>query len=368
MKKWIVIGILPILVIGMVLMSGCTGTEPNTGPTPSPSLTTIQTPSTQDPIIGSWLNGMVFNADGTVGSNGTTTWKVNANKNNSYFTIVDVPSGGAQNSRNVSSTEWIYNPATDKINIWDSSESFPRGIPTTQQVVNGTVSVTPTRDPILGPWRNGMFFYANGTLDGNGTTTWKVNKNENNSYFIISDVPSEGANNIRKVSSTEWKYNPASDKINMRGSSESFSRGIPTPKPTPLPSLTTMQTPSPAFTTIPTPTPAVPLANDKGTGSLFIHTGGLGNDITVYIARDDGTNIPPIIIGGLNPEYTQVKILPDGCSERVSLTPGKYIAYLPDKSGDQAEQQSFVINANYNTDISFIGLSYRSSGGGGCGG
>lgn len=289
MKRWIVICILPILVIGMVLMSGCTSTEP---------LGTEPVAPTTPPIVNETL------------------------------------------------------PVT----------------PNQTAAVLATNQTPSARDPILGPWRNGLFFYANGTVDSDGTVTWKANKNENNSYFVISDVPSAGSNNIRNITSTEWRYNPATDKINIRGSSESFSRGIPTPKPTQSAPTATIQTPSPAVTTIRTSTTAVPSALYQGTGSLFIHTGGLGSDITIYIAPDDGTYLPPIIPGALNPAYTMVNILPDGCSERVSLPPGRYIAYLPAKNGEQPEQQSFVINANYNTEISFLGLSYRSSGGGGCGG
>lgn len=298
MKKWIVICSLPILVIGMVLMSGCTSTEP---------LSTESVVPTTPQIV----NATLFVSPGQTAAVMATSGPV---------------------------------PAL---------------------TTNQTPSV---RDPILGPWRNGMFFYANGTVEGNGTSTWKLNKNENNSYFIISDMPTAGANNIREVSSTEWIYNPASDKIYIRGSSVSFSRGIPTPKPSLSATFTTMQTPAPTVTTVRTTAAAVPSGTDPGTGSLFIHTGGVGSDITVYIAPEDGTYRQPIILGALNPEYTQVKILPDGCSERVSLPPGRYIAYLPDKNGDETEQQSFVINANYNSDISFTGLSYRSSGGGGCGG
>ena len=120
MKKWLATGIFTVLVISMALISGCTDTgSTNTTPlatpapqivnetvlvtptqtptispnsTPEPGTVTDQTQTTQDPIIGSWLNGMVFNADGTVGSDGYTTWKVNKNENNSYFVIADVPS------------------------------------------------------------------------------------------------------------------------------------------------------------------------------------------------------------------------------------------------------------------------------------
>jgi hypothetical protein len=106
-----------------------------------------------------------------------------------------------------------------------------------------TSETTPSdQDPIIGSWLNGMVFYANGTVGSDGYTTWEINVNENNSYFIKSDVLSPGANNPRSVSSAEWIYNPASDKINKRGSPETFARGIPTPVPTTIPAITTIQT------------------------------------------------------------------------------------------------------------------------------
>jgi hypothetical protein len=95
-----------------------------------------------------------------------------------------------------------------------------------------TLQTQSTQDPIVGSWLNGMVFYANGTVGSDGSTSWKVNEDENNSYFVISDT------------TTEWIYNAESDMIHRRGSTESFSRGIPrpTPKPTTKPTLTTMQT------------------------------------------------------------------------------------------------------------------------------
>jgi hypothetical protein len=106
-----------------------------------------------------------------------------------------------------------------------------------------TIETTPSnQDPIIGSWLNGMVFYANGTVGSDGTTTWEINKNENNSYFIKSDMLSPGANNPRSVSSAEWIYNPASDKINKRGSPETVARGKPTPVPTTKPTITTIQT------------------------------------------------------------------------------------------------------------------------------
>jgi len=68
MKKWIAIGILSVLVISMVLISGCTSTAPAATPTPqivyitvlvtpTPTATPTPTPTRivgQDPIIGVW--------------------------------------------------------------------------------------------------------------------------------------------------------------------------------------------------------------------------------------------------------------------------------------------------------------------------
>jgi hypothetical protein len=105
-----------------------------------------------------------------------------------------------------------------------------------------TVQTPSNQDPIIGSWLNGMVFFANGTVGSDGKTSWRANENENNSYFVISDTSSEMSKNSGFVSSTEWVYNPSSDKINKRGSSEAVSRGIPKPVPTTVPAITTMKT------------------------------------------------------------------------------------------------------------------------------
>ena len=129
-----------------------------------------------------------------------------------------------------------------------------------------------TQDPIIGSWLNGMVFYPNGTVGSGGTTSWEVNKNENNSYFILSNV---GGTNSRPVASTEWIYNPASDKINLRGSSQTFARGIPTTKPTTKPTVTTIQTQL---------TQGVNTANLSGSGSKFNYQDCLNSCKINYVA------------------------------------------------------------------------------------
>ncbi len=113
------------------------------------------------------------------------------------------------------------------------------------------------RDPIVGSWMNGMVFLANGTVGGEGKRSWRINENENNSYFVIS----EGAPNAGSISSTEWVYNPGSDQITRRGSAESFSRGVPPTVFTPTPAIT--------YTQIPVPTLA---ETGNGTTKKFSYT------------------------------------------------------------------------------------------------
>lgn len=88
--------------------------------------------------------------------------------------------------------------------------ALPTSAPTTVQTPSG-------QDPIVGTWQNGMVFYANGTFGDDGTTSWRINRDEKNAYFIISDKPSE-LDRARNVTSTEWVYIPSSDCIHKRGS------------------------------------------------------------------------------------------------------------------------------------------------------
>jgi hypothetical protein len=112
-----------LLLVASLVTAGCVSKPQETGvisritttlPTSAPPLTTLQTPVNQDPIVGSWQNGMVFYANGTVGSDGTTSWKVNKDEKNSYFIISDKPSE-LDKARDITATEWVYNPVSDSI-------------------------------------------------------------------------------------------------------------------------------------------------------------------------------------------------------------------------------------------------------------
>lgn len=130
------------------------------------------------------------------------------------------------------------------VNLNQNTAETPSQTLTTMATTRPTmrpVNVTQTpRDPIVGSWLNGMVFYPNGTVGSDGTTTWEANPNENNSYFVVTNVQSSGSNNPRSISSAEWLYNPATDKISRRGSPEIFGRGVPTTKPTTKPTATTV--------------------------------------------------------------------------------------------------------------------------------
>jgi hypothetical protein len=110
-----------LLLVASLIAAGCVSGPQNVGvvttnPTPLPISvpTTIQTPPGQDPIVGTWQNGMVFFANGTFGNDGTTSWRANRDEKNAYFIISDKPSE-LDRARNVTSTEWIYIPASDCI-------------------------------------------------------------------------------------------------------------------------------------------------------------------------------------------------------------------------------------------------------------
>lgn len=127
-----------LLVVLALLISGCATTKPEATPTPT---TIIQTPTPEptvtrplpgvDPIIGVWDNGMIFNADHTVGNNPDITWKVNVMEPNSYF--VTVSSGAMQDKETgrridptAQSREWVYVPASDTIHMRGSVTSARR--------------------------------------------------------------------------------------------------------------------------------------------------------------------------------------------------------------------------------------------------
>jgi hypothetical protein len=114
-----------LLVLAAVLfVAGCTSPPQETGkiapaiPPTVPPVVTLPPPVTihqpVDPIIGSWENGMVVYDNGTVGDDGTMTWKANPDMNDSYFIVTDVPDE-LDKKRAVTSVEWEYIPASDCI-------------------------------------------------------------------------------------------------------------------------------------------------------------------------------------------------------------------------------------------------------------
>jgi hypothetical protein len=116
-----------LLLLAALITTGCVSgpqnvgvvtTQPTSLPASAPPI--IQAPSGQDPIVGTWQNGMVFYANGTFGNDGTTSWRENRDEKNAYFIISDKPSE-LDRARNVTSTEWIYIPASDCIHKRGSS-------------------------------------------------------------------------------------------------------------------------------------------------------------------------------------------------------------------------------------------------------
>ena len=136
-----------ILLVALVLMtSGCTTTKPVV--TPQPTITTVATPTPEptltppqpgvDPIIGAWDNGMVFNPDGSVGSDRNVSWKSNTMVNYSYFVTFETRAindeqKGWRIDPSASATEWVYNPYSDTIHIRDTTVGVHRVLLVTEQ-------------------------------------------------------------------------------------------------------------------------------------------------------------------------------------------------------------------------------------------
>jgi hypothetical protein len=145
-----------ILLLALVLItSGCV--TPNHEVTPTQIITIVPTPIPTatpepivtrpmtgiDPIIGAWDNGMVFDADGSVGGDKNVTWKANDMLQYSYFVTVESRAvkdikGGRSVDPTAISTEWIYNPYSDTIHIRDSTAGVRR-------VLLLTVTAAPAR-------------------------------------------------------------------------------------------------------------------------------------------------------------------------------------------------------------------------------
>jgi hypothetical protein len=274
-----------------------------------------------------------------------------------------------------------------------STSTAPAATPT-PQIVNETVLVTPTPTsppqqvttpsvliPTSGVWVKVMYsgnfsgslgtpgvlkfvedsgdhIYQIATTDGPVVAT--IQKSDGSSAELSVEVYKDGA--LRKHAATTSPGGIVEIQASVKAVTTTTTAPPATSTPTP-------PTPDPA------PTPDVTLPDVDHPGSLSIFTnGGLGNDVIVYIARE-GSNVGPLntdpyanIGGNQNPGYLQVRILPNGESPSLSLVPGNYIAYLPAKTGvGETETQSFTINANCHTVISFAAYSYRASSGGGCG-
>jgi hypothetical protein len=140
-----------ILLLALVLVTaGCTTTQqpvatpeptapiPPT-PTPEPTLTPPQ--AGMDPIVGSWENGLIFDADGYIGGDRNVSWKANDMEKYSYFVTVESRAvkdleAGRMVDPSALSTEWIYNPYSDTIHKRGSTAGIHR-------VLEGSVTLAP---------------------------------------------------------------------------------------------------------------------------------------------------------------------------------------------------------------------------------
>lgn len=128
-----------ILIVLVLMTAGCATKKPDVtpipttviAPTPTPEPTVTRPLPGVDPIIGAWDNGMVFNKDGTVGSDPLVTWRKNEMVEYSYFVTtasgaIDDKAAGRKVDPTAMSREWIYNPNSDTIHIRGTTDSARR--------------------------------------------------------------------------------------------------------------------------------------------------------------------------------------------------------------------------------------------------
>jgi hypothetical protein len=192
---------------------------------------------------------------------------------------------------------------------------------------------------------SGDHFYQISTTDG---PVWvSIRKSDGSSAELAVDVYKDGAL-IKRAATTAPK-----GIVEFEASVKAVTTEITATPATPTPTLTTIAS----------------SCVEAGSGSLSIHTGGAVEDISVFITRNE-MDVPDTYYDQYgyiswysfpSSRFIEVKILPDGSSETVWLAVGNHTAYLRDKSGRQLEKQTFAINENSNTLISFLGFSYRIS-------
>jgi len=206
------------LIISLLLLTGCLDNYQQSADTtiPAPESTTFQNQPTQDPIIGSWQNGMLFYQDGSLYGHGSSfaLWKKNEKVENCYFIIPqeivnNEYKGGVQE-------EWLYDPKTDRISKTGSSDYISRGKP---------IPAIPTSEQ---------------TKDFNLTSSaWILNSNKNNqprTYQEIMDSVNENSisdfysscefNCVKKDSITGLYYNNTTDPKQCEQKCKSYIHSI----------------------------------------------------------------------------------------------------------------------------------------------
>jgi len=323
MKTWNAIGILTILVSGMVLMSGCISSGSTTTVTAAPTLPQI------------------VNEPGLVTQTPAPEITVPAP------TVPETTVTSVALTVTTTATPQQPAPGVPPTGVWVKityTGNFSGSVGTP-----GVLKVVEDR---------GDHLYQISTSDGPVVVT--IQKSDGTSAELAVDVYKDG---------TLWKHDATTSPRGIIEIQKSLR--IVTIAPTAVPTQKTSGLNESADTT-----PALTLS-DQNPGSLIIRTGGLGGSPTVYIARD-GSSVAPIesiydpyrnILQDQALGYIAITILPDGNSDCISLIPGRYTAYLPDKNGYQPpEKQSFTIEPDSMTTVTFAGYSYRASSSGGCGG
>ncbi|MGB9176368.1 MAG: hypothetical protein WCB46_06480 [Methanoregula sp.] len=373
MKKWNAIGILTVLVICMVFIGGCTrpvSTATTLEASPTSQMVNeavpqqVTTPSVLIPPNGFWVKVTYSGTfSGVVGKPGLLKDVEDSGDHFYQISTADGPVWVSIRKSDGSSAELAVDVYKDGTLIKHAATTAPKGIvefEASVEAVTTKTTATPTIVPPSGVWVKvtypGKF---NGWLGVHGDNRMRVVEDSGDHIYQINttDGAVEVSIRISDYSSDILAVDVYKDGVLKKHDTTTSSRryvGFVAP-----------------VVTESIPTTTVSSSIETESGSLIIHTGGIGKGVSVFIARE-GMGVPWTYLYW-NDEYSyknavgngrfiQVEILPDGNSAMVWLPVGNYTAYLPDKSIHHApEEQRFSIFADSNTQLSLLGYSYRTS-------
>jgi hypothetical protein len=116
------------------------------------------------------------------------------------------------------------------------------------------------------------------------------------------------------------------------------------------------------------PSLSLPSPSSYGYVVFNIRAGGSAQDLAVWVSRDDlktklfdpAFHMDRSVIANQNLDYLKVMVEPDGLSNPMLLSSGKYTARIQNGNGNQIEEQHFSIGGGATEYVTFIGAAVQS--------